>query len=177
MNYVIDILLKFQGIIGALSGVLLALITTQLLKSVGKTYYYFSNWEGNFYGNFNGRQGKTDIISEADSFKYSFKIQIYNSSEIIKILKDITIEIHNDKKIVKNVPIDTGKTEYRDNRYTKSYNLNILNIVPKQILELELHGYIMKSGTNLNDLSKIDAVYFVGHDYKNKKIQKLIKKY
>lgn len=54
MGKFIELISKFEGIIGTLLGVVSTLITTQLVKKLGKVYFYFIDWESTFHANKDG---------------------------------------------------------------------------------------------------------------------------
>jgi len=45
LNDLITFISKFEGIIGALMGVVATLITTQLIKNLGRIEFYFNEYE------------------------------------------------------------------------------------------------------------------------------------
>lgn len=164
---------RFQGIIGALLGVITTFIMTQLIRKIGKTYFYFSEWKGNFYStdNYGGYREVSDI-TKTDSYYYKFKLQIYNNSEINKVFRDIKIVFHLQYNIVESIPNDVSK-QSSSTGGTQKHELSFINVLPKQMLEFKVDSFIEN---NLLELGEIKEIYFVAKDYRNRKIKKLIKK-
>lgn len=173
MTNIIEVLSKFEGIIGTLLGVIITLIMTQVIKKLGRTYFYFTEWENSYYGGDNsGFYGEVSDVTKADSYYYKFKLQIYNNLEINKVYRDIKIVFYLQNKIVESKPNDMNKQGFGAGAIRR-HELSFTNVFPKQMLEIMLDSYIED---NLLELGYIKRIYFVAKDYRNKKIKKLIKK-
>ncbi|APQ73946.1 hypothetical protein RSJ22_12105 [Clostridium botulinum] len=175
MDYLITIISKFEGILGAVLGSVATLIATNLIKSLGKIKFYFYDYEIKYYGE--NEIGEISIIndqSKAEYCSYKVRMQVYNSSEVVKPLKDFQIEFKSDDKAIYSKPKNNGETidhgvyyEYKD--------FNLINILPKHLTEINLTGMITKQ--DMKYFSKVNEIYFIAKDYKNKKIKQLIKKF
>ncbi len=171
----LETILKFQGVLGAVVGVIATLIVTHLLRHAGKIYIYFRNWDIKYFkvGEAGGSL-ETSNLDETEYCSYSFEIEILNSSEVPKVLRDITIVFYdNNKKLIEKTPNDesTKKTFVSG---VKIGLLKILNLPPKQLIYRKVSGNIKKE--ELKELAKHRKVYFEALTYKNKKIKKLVSK-
>lgn len=153
-----SILKDYQGIVGTIIGVIGTLITTQWIKRVGKTYFDFNNclFEMGKWS-FEGDYKIVHKANESQVGKYSFEVNIYNSCEQPKSLKNIKIGF------------DIGNNNLY---YYGLEDLEILNLEPKKMKKLNLKCNLKKE-----DLLKIEgfkAVYFTAQNHKNKEIKELI---
>lgn len=170
---IVDIIMKFQGIIGAVVGVVVTLVTTQLIKRIGKIYFDFYNWSFEM-GKWNRNTGKYEIINEvnqAESGKCFFEVNIYNGFDMPKALKNIKIrfDIGNDKYDYQLENCSTKK--YSESGYNIDF-LGILNLEPKKMIKLKLECNLKKE--DLLNIKNFKTVYFIAQNHKNKKIKKII---
>lgn len=171
----IDVILKFDGIIGAIAGVVATLITTEIIKSLGKVYFYFYDWSIEYYGK--NEHGITTIVKDIDSSEYccyELRMQIYNSTDEMKTIKDLQIEFRLKDKNIYDKPNNEELAE-NHSAYIKYKDFNYINIPPKQLLEINMNGSIHNE--NMIDVSNVEKIYLIARDYKNRKIRKLIKKF
>ncbi|WP_252216107.1 hypothetical protein [Clostridium sp. VAP41] len=175
MENLITFISKFEGIIGAILGTVATLITTQLLKGLGKIKFYFYDFDIEYYGeNEHGITAIIEDISKAEECNYKFRLQLYNSSEIIKVLKDFQIEFILENKSIFNKPNNENEI-IKHEIYCKYKDFNAINIQPKQLIEINMSGGIKHE--NMIEFSKVKKVYFIAKNHKNRKIKKLIKKF
>ncbi|EKQ56255.1 MULTISPECIES: hypothetical protein [unclassified Clostridium] len=175
MDNLIAFISKFEGIIGALMGVVATLITTQLIKNLGKLYFYFYDYDIKYYGqNEYHIHSEMDDLSKSNSCHYRVRMQLYNSSETIKVLKDMKIEfVLGEKSIInkpnneENVVKRAGFNDYKD--------FNFINIPPKELIEIKINGNIHDN--NMIKMGNIKKIYFIAKNHKNRTIKKLIKKF
>ncbi|WP_294376924.1 hypothetical protein [uncultured Clostridium sp.] len=176
MNYIISFISGFQGIIGAVFGTVATLITTELIKSLGRLKFYFNDISIEYSGE--NERGFTDIIvtdvTKADACGYKFRVQIYNSSETIKILKDFKVEFVLESRSIYNKP--NNRDEYIQHDCFLEYkDFNLIHILPKNMIEINMCGNIYNE--NMIEFSKLKKVYFIAQNHNNKTIKKLIKKF
>lgn len=176
MTNLIAFVSKFEGIIGALMGVVATLITTQLIKNLGRVEFYFNEYQDKLW---RFDRGGIEILDKSDAIKadyydYKFKIELYNSSESIRILRDLKIGFQLEEKIIYGKLNNSDKTIHDEFRNT-THELNVINIPPKQIVELNIEGSIKKE--DLTDDLNIKEALFFAKDHKNKVYKKLIKKF
>ncbi len=172
MKEFLDITLKFQGILGAAVGVIAALIATSLIKNLGRILIYFRGWKINIF-NINvagGREPTT--LPDANYCDYSFEMEIINTSETPRALREIKVNFYDSKKLLlKTIPNDesTKKTSVSG----VSSPLKIINLPPKQMVYYKISGYIKTE--DLIYLSNYKKIYFEAFNHK-RKIKKLLHK-
>lgn len=175
MESLITFISKFEGTIGTLLGVIITFIFTQLTKKIGKIEFYFNEYEYKYWRIYEGRieNLENEFIEKAENYDYKFRIELYNSSESIKILRDLKIGIKTGDKMIYGSVINSDLNEYNEFRKT-THELNVINIPPKQIISFNLEGTVEKQKGV--DLAQINQILFIAKDYKNKTYTKLIKK-
>ena len=175
MDNLITFISKFQGIFGTLLGVTVTFVITQLSKRLGKLYFYFYDYSLVYYGKReDNTYGPIEDINKANSCYYKLRIQLYNSSEIIKVLKDFQIQFILEDKIVYSKPNnDNEKIQYTHHSEYKDFNF--INILPKQLIEINLNGSIRDS--DMIEISKLKKIYLITKNHKNRNTKKLIKKF
>lgn len=166
-----NIAIKFQGIIGTIFGVIATLIVTSTIKNLGKIYTYFHGWEIRFYnldgvGNF-----KSTIFEEAHYCDYEFEIEILNSSELPKALRDIRVRFYDssNKLLVESIPHNesTRKTNVGG---SVSDPIKIINLPSKQMIYFKIKGFPKE----IKKLGNWKKAYFEAFDNRDKKIKRLI---
>lgn len=177
MEYLFSNIKEFDGIIGALLGVITTMLMNEYLKSKGKIKYYFDNIDIRYMGTeesgFYQEFGKE---KDYEAIEYTLNIQIYNTSESRKILRDIKIQLISGEFIEETIPIDSSKTRSYAGGSTCG-KIKIININPKEILEIKIDGYISNCDINVKNFKNIDKVYMLAKDSDDKIIKKLIKDY
>lgn len=171
----LDIILKFDGIIGTILGVVATLITTEAIKHLGKVYFYFYDWSVNYYGE--NEYGLTTITKDINSSEYccyELRMQIYNSTDEMKTIKDLQIEFCLKDEKIYGKPNNKELAENRE-VYIKYKDFNYINIPPKQLLEINMNGSIQNE--NMIEVANVEKIYLSAKDYKNRKIRKLIKRF
>lgn len=176
MEYFISFIKEFEGIIGALLGVIITMLMNEYLKSKGKIKYYFSNFTINYMGVDKGIYRSFDKESDYSSIEYEFNIQIYNTSESKKILRDIKIQFISDELEIKVVPKDSSTRRGYAGGFTCD-NIGVININPKEILEMKVEGHIGSQDTDIKKLKNIKKIYMIAKDSKDKIVKKLIVNY
>lgn len=175
MQVVIKILSEFQGIIGATVGVIATLIVTSVIKNLGKIYIYFRNWGIKFYKMSGVGDHIISEIKEASYCSYSFEMEIMNSSELPKALRDIKVRFYNsdNKLLVESIPQDesTRKVSTGGSRIEP---IKIINLPSKQMIYFNVSGYIKTE--NIKNLNKWKKVYFEAFDNRGRKVKRIIHK-
>ena len=97
MQNIICIIKEFEGIIGTILGGAFTLIITDILKKIGKLKIYLNNFEGRYWYNSKADPYEPTTSKKygtsIESFRFKFDIDLYNSSEIPKIMRDLKISI------------------------------------------------------------------------------------
>ncbi len=177
MENVIYIIKEFEGIMGALLGVIITMLMNEYLKSKGNIKYYFDNFNINYMGvDEEGTCTEIGKEKEYTTIEYEANIQIYNTSESIKILRDIKMQFVSKDIIIESTPRDKSTSRKYAGGFT-SDEINIVNLKPKEILEIRIEGYIHKCSKDINKLKNIDKVYMIAKDSNDKLVKELIKDY
>ncbi len=175
MREILDIILKFQGILGAAVGAVVVLIATSLLKNSGKTYIYFRDW--NIKYTKHDETGGLVEVSNPDGAmycNYSFEIEIINASETPRALRDIKVKFYTGNQLlVDSIPDDESTRKVWVGGTILS-PLKIVNLPAKQMVYYKVNGFIKEE--DLKNLNKYKKVYFEALNHSNKKIKKLIYK-
>ena len=169
MDNILELLYAFQGIIGVLAG----MFGSQLLRNIGKTFIFVQNSsfkyiakESDGAGGFIEREIKS-LTDGPNHCTYSMDLEIYNSSEMPRILRNIQIQFYKDKKLI-GVSIPNNDSTRR--RYAGgiiSDEIRIINIHAKEIVRFNISGNIHLDGC-------YDKVYFTAIQNKSRKLKKLI---
>ncbi|MDU4889785.1 MAG: hypothetical protein E6344_07345 [Clostridium sp.] len=177
MEYVISFIKEFEGIIGALLGVIITMLMNEYLKSKGKIKYYFDNFVIRYMATDNeGCYGSVEKEAAYESIEYEFNMQIYNTSESKKILREIKIQFISDELEIETTPKDSSTSRKYGGGYVCD-SINIININPKEILEISIEGYIDICESDIKKLKNINKVFMLAKDSNDKTIKKLIKDY
>jgi len=175
MQVVIKILSEFQGIIGATVGVIATLIVTSVIKNLGKIYIYFRDWGIEFYKMGGAGDHIISEIKEACYCSFSFEMEVMNSSELPKALRDIKVRFYNinNKLLAESIPQDesTRKVSMSGSRIEP---IKIVNLPSKQMVYFDISGYIKTE--NIKDLNKWKKVYFEAFDNRGRKVKRIIHK-
>lgn len=182
MIEVIDLIYRFQAVFGAVLGAAATLIVTQVLRNIGKLHFYICEYELVFMGEEKGEDGsmftsevEVEDIRKARYLTYTLALQIYNSSESMKIIKDITLDFLTVDNTLSITPEDQDSSHVISEHFFVRDKLPFINLPAKTIMQLNLFGYINKEDypevNNFNDLKKVKFSY---KTYKNKAKHELI---
>lgn len=159
MEDIIKIIKEFEGIIGAILGSVVTLVVTDILKQKGKLNIYLMEFKGKYwykdkdYGDTTTKR-KESVI---DSYRFNFVIDVYNSNELPKIMRDIKICIYNDNELLNEVFVNDEETR-RVSCHTimvdkttvfniggkESYNLKMSAEIPTKEAGMLKNGLILK---------------------------------
>lgn len=177
----LDFLTQFEGIIGALLGVIVTMLMGYLLKKMGKIRMSSSNhWlsvleseeDGTHYYIIANEAKKK--INEYSSGLYEFDLTVFNSSDEPKGLKDITICFvgPNKSNIVKKVPRDEA-TRRISAGAIRTDEVKILNLPVKEMINYHLLVYIERE--DLMHIHNCKEVILTATDHKDKKLKWILK--
>lgn len=142
MNSIICYIKEFEGIIGAILGSVATLIVTDILKRKGKLKIYLINSNGDYHYYENVLRGSTTKKTKnsvIDYFKYDFTIDIYNSSELPKIMREIKVNVYKNKELLKEIEVkDESTRRLTSARCVTVDNLNLYNISAKESVSFDL---------------------------------------
>lgn len=173
MREILDIALKFQGILGTAFGAVIILIATSLIKNLGRTLIYFREWKINISKRDGAGGLEPSTLEDANYCDYSFEMEIINTSETPRALRDTKVKFYSSKKLLlETIPHDdsTKKTSIGG---TVSSPLKIINLPSKQMVYYKISGYIKSDA--LKNLSNYKKIYFEALNHRQK-IKKLIHK-
>lgn len=175
MDGIIDVIKNYEGIIGALLGVIVTTILNEYIKSKGRVNFYFLNYKNRFMSTDDyGFYGETNDIENSKGFEYEFEMQLYNSSDINKIIREIEIEFICKNGVITTKAYDESTRRVESSRMIKD-ELKVINIRPKEIIVLTISGHLNKGDENILMLKDIKRINLKAKDYRDKPIKKLIK--
>ncbi|MCI5521922.1 MAG: hypothetical protein MR411_04900 [Tenericutes bacterium] len=171
MQNIVCIIKEFEGIIGAILGSAFTLIITDILKKIGKLKIYLNNFEGRYW--YNSKDNRYEPTTSKkygtsiESFRFKFDIDVYNSSELPKIMRDLKISIYKNKKFLKEVNVNDEETRRVVCRCITVDKTTIFNIPGKESYNLKLSAeipediaFIMKDGLIIKLKYKNKNKYF-----------------
>lgn len=175
MEEIIVFISNFEGIIGTLLGVIVTFALTNIFKNIGRVKAYFNEYEDKYWRMEKGAIEVLGIreISKAEYYDYSFRIELYNNSESIKILRNLKLKIDTSKKVIYGKLNDSSKKEVSQYRNIEK-EVNIINVPPKQIVEFSLEGSVEIS---IDEDEKINKVSFYAENEKGKSYKKIVKNF
>lgn len=159
-----EILINYQGIIGAITGTVLGtistLITTHILRNYGKVETSIFDVEFERYDQ--------DPFQSYKSIRLDFKVKFYNMSESNKVLDDFEIIFLNDKNVelLRKTPDDLDT--FRSSQYSAYIDkLYFVNLFPKQLTLKKLKVNVTDS--EIEDLESIKVIKLKYFNKRNKK--------
>ena len=154
------------GIIGIIGSVAI-LIASHYLREAGKITIFTSLWELKLLrqDSFGGEEEVTSI-EDAERAEYIFELDIYNSSEIPRSLRDISIDFKSDNLYCSTSPLIPLKNISSFFPFEK---LQIINLLPKELVHIRLTGSINKD--NFHMFSKRTIAYIKASQPNKKKFK------
>ena len=155
------------GVIGTLLGTILGWVLNNLSQK-GKTSIFVNKWKQNFKYNNSGFIEECPSKDEVEFYSYDLQLDIYNSSGKNEIIRDVRVEFfYNDQLLFTNRPQDDSTR--RVNGHIAFYDkLESLNIPPKCIISIHLHGGFNKSEERFNSIWKVNKIMLTYKNSKNK---------
>lgn len=137
---VIRILTEFEGIIGALLGAIGTLICTHILKNKGKCIVNIKSDEVKCNSIDDWGTETIKPIEDADNLSIKFELELYNTSEIPKYLKDFKLCIKdiNNKDLALLDLYDSSTGRWASASEIYDY-IDYINVMPKLFQKKELH--------------------------------------
>lgn len=138
-------LYEYQGVWSALLGVLATVIVTLILNRVGKIYVYPLDIKRSYRKD--SPHYKNRLIYEknrdlATGMRYSFKVDLYNNTDILKGYRDVRIcFLDVNDEIIKEAKVyDFDNREESDFEVTNKFaKLEFLNLPPKMMIRHHLY--------------------------------------
>jgi hypothetical protein len=149
---------NFIHIIGTLLGVLTGWFLG-LLSTAGIVRFHFSNCKIHFYERDKGGSFFSKELNEKSEYgKFSFEVDISNTSRNGKLLREINASIEIDDNIFIKDILDLNTSRMVGNQRIID-SLNIFNIPPQGIMRLHLYIHFDKNDL-LNMMDQKTDVYF-----------------
>ena len=140
----VDVLKEFQGIIGIVVGVLLALFIPYFSRKIGSILIYLNKFEIEFYKTNNiGGMEKIKISDECEYGNCTIDIDFYNSSTIYKVVRDLNL-LFKSKSIIIKKEFSDVKTRQFIHSQTKYDTLKYINLPPQTNENFQLIVFIKK---------------------------------
>lgn len=178
MNFPIEVLIEvltvYQGIIGAIGGVVATMLVTHLLKKAGKVYIHSNKHKFEFRKR-DELGGYTETTwTEAESGYLNLELYMFNSTEIPKSFRDILIKIYdkNNCLIFSAVPKDE-KTRREVAAATWRDDLVLINLPPKKMVHYQLH--VSLSEEVIKRFDECASIHFEARDHKGKIMRRSLK--
>ncbi|OMD74169.1 MULTISPECIES: hypothetical protein [Paenibacillus] len=178
MDDVLKILEKFEGIIGALLGVMLTLIMTEILKKTGKFIFYVSKNEVVFQKRKNPLFSDYDTvsdISDSDQIKINLVLEIFNSSDTPKVLRKGVFSFYENNSLILSLEPKDNSTARSNGHWTIRDGFINANVKNKEIITIDLSNVLTKEQTET--VRRCTKVFFEIKDSKNKKYKILLKEF
>lgn len=177
----INIITALIGVGSTIAGTLLGWLLNSA-SNKGNLNIYVVNWNEKLENKSNSGYGVplyADAVSRGavNHYSYSGSIDIYNSSNNTKIMRDFKIIYLDGKKILKEtVPIDDSpKHTVSEHLPAQFNNIGVINIPPKSIISINLHKSIGQSKDDVDFLWNSKTILVQYKDEKNNiKTKKII---
>ena len=165
---IINIIKEFEGIVGALAGVIVTLVYTEYLKRRGKVVMYVVDKELKYHTYDNvGAITKGKDGSDFYEFRIKISLDVYNGSELPRVMRNVLLEFFVDKKCVHTViPKDETTSRYTAGMLFHDY-FSINNLMPREIQRVKLIGSVWE-----DDLGLIQEVNCIRMSYLDEKSKK-----
>lgn len=168
MNNIGEIISNFEGIIGALLGVIVTLILTHILKHFEQIKFYIVDFEIYFKTDNDG--WGTNVMpskDEAKQIEIHSQIEIYNGAEIPKVLREIKFCFYKNTNLIVSVTPDDKATteEFAEFGYYRDKLFNI-NLPSKQIIAINIIKFLNEKETK--QVKKCNRVYLEAKDHNGK---------
>jgi len=173
MYIFLKVLNEYDGIIGTILGVVATLITTDWLQHRGKLNIFIMKWTGKYETYYDvgcSHKGK----EETDLYGYcnEFEIEVYNSSSIPKIMRNVKIEFYDNKELKYSNEIKDEDTRRYTSHITTIDKFEVINFKPKEVVKLKLSNYIHED--ELIEIEGTNRIFLTYVDENNKKNKILI---
>lgn len=173
----ISIIEDFEGVIGALLGVIITVLLNEYLKYKGKLIIYITDYIGTLVKYTMGViDYNVDNIEEALYYEFKFELQAHNESDCNRVLREIEIEFICKNEII-TCEAEVVKAVNLSEDYLNYGKIKVLNVKPKEIIILKIKGVISNDSNRFIELNNIKKINLKAKDDKNKIKRYTIKKY
>lgn len=174
----VEIQTAIIGVVATILGTVLGWILNNL-SNKGKLCFYIKQWSDKFECNKAGEMTQCDSIDDAECYSFKLNMDVYNSSAVTKIMRNIQVVFANGKNTIRAViPKDSATRNLiaRTNHYD---DVEPINISPKKVFNIELCNWKWDKDKSIRDYLNTTNVYIQYTDEKNrtKKIKVINKDY
>ena len=152
MNKVINFIKDFEGIFGAILGSATTLIITDILRKKGKLKFYLMDYNGEYwYESKEKYYGPTKDKNNGhgiESYRFKFTLDIYNTSEFPKIMRDLKIKVYKNKNLLTSIPVNDEETRRIVSRCITVDQTTVFNFNGKETDNIILSAEIPKEFAN-----------------------------
>lgn len=154
-----SILTALIGIVGTVLGTVLGWVLSTFSRW-GRLELYTSVWHESFEFNNVGVMTPSATFDEAEAYFYQLTLNIYNSSCNNMIIRNLRIEFLNGNKVVlSDNPKNSDSGHSVPGGVVFHSDFEILNVPPKSVVPLHLHGGVWRSGfEGFERLNFVDCV-------------------
>lgn len=169
-----EILKEYQGIFGTILGIVATTIMNKLIKSIGRVTCYTDNFSIEKPSD-NDNSYSNDEILKFFNYEYTFNLQIYNSSEEIRFIRNLKINIYHER----NSEAIVTQAQYYDKSKGRGEfeDIKAVNLKPKEIHNIEVIGSFMDLRTKDELYKDINKIILTYTDDKNKNKEIIVKDY
>lgn len=166
-----DYITALIGVGGTLLGTVLGWLLSRL-STKGKLVFYIQDWQDRFTRpDYMGGQAPSENVESTESYNYSLKIGVYNSSAEPRVMRDFRILFDKaESGIYESIPYEkSNDTAHR------ACPIDSINVEPKRIIELTLCGGMHKGSGTLQNIWNTKKVFLQYSGSKSRKHRVLLK--
>ena len=142
MENLISIIKEFEGIFGAILGSITTFIITDILKKTGTLKLYLMKYECIYWYYDKIKKTTSQLKTEDCEIDYcviNIIIDLYNSCEFPRIMRDVSLKVYNGKKLLGTFKVNNEDSRrMTEAKYFRVDNLNIVNVNAKESKTLNL---------------------------------------
>ena len=159
------------GVAGTLLGTALGWFLN-VFANKGKLKFYVTSWENEFEKNEMGEMVPATSTNDVECYAYKCFLDIYNSSNETKIMRDIQV-VFSDGKNEWNSAVPKDYNTRHGTHVNLYDDILPMNISPKTICKVVLYNYWWTSENDLEFLWKSNVVFlrYVDGNKKERKIE------
>ena len=162
------------GVIGTLAGTFLGWLLNNLSLK-GKLNFFVTTFEAEIKCRKNGVAAPSTSVGQSNFLKYRIELDLYNSSGTTKIIRNVKVVLLKKRKeLASDTPQDSD-TGHEVARMVWYNNVSPMNIPPKSIGVLRLHGGFYPKNKSLEYVYEADSVV-LQYTNENNKIKKVFLK-
>ncbi|SIT91607.1 hypothetical protein [Edaphobacillus lindanitolerans] len=174
---IIDLIKSFEGIIGAVLGSVLTLITTHLLKKAGGLTSNINIDNVNITEDKDGFFKNVESLKEADHAKVELVVDFYNSSEIYKSISDIKVDFYDGKKLIYSIPLSDSDTRKTGKIFTAFDEFEYLNVAPNELVKKKLFFEFNQNNIEILKITTHFSIRYSIHKNSAKRKREIKKKF